>query len=93
MNITLPPEFQELIQKRVDSGEFAGPDEVIEYAFKLLEAHDAKLRQLRELIEEGDRAIREGRTRPWTPELREELNRRARAAVDRGERPDVDVAS
>lgn len=88
MNVTLSPKIQELIQEKVDSGTYAAPDDVVNLAFQLLVEHDRKLERLRALIDEGDRAVKEGRVRRWTPELRAELNRRADEMIARGEIPD-----
>jgi antitoxin ParD1/3/4 len=84
MNITLSPRIQQFIQEKVDRGEYAQPEEVVNEAFRLLEARDRTYRHLRDLIDAGDRAYQEGKTRLWSPELREELRRKADESIARG---------
>ena len=91
MNITLSPKIQELIQEMVDRGEFAAPDDVVDRAFLLLVEDNRKLQRLRELIDEGERDVRAGKVKRWTPELRDEFRRRADELIAKGEIPESDV--
>ena len=40
MNFTLSPRIEQIIQEKVDRGEYAQPDEVVNEAFRQLEARD-----------------------------------------------------
>jgi putative addiction module CopG family antidote len=84
MNITLSPKIQRIIQEKVDRGDYAQPDEVVNEAFRPPDDRDRKYQRIRELIDIGDRAAHEGKTRLWSPELREELRRKADEAIARG---------
>lgn len=46
MNITLTPEFEALIQKKIDSGDYHSASEVVRDALKLLKEQD-QLKELR----------------------------------------------
>ena len=91
MNITLSPKIQELIQEMVDRGDYAAPDEVVDKAFLLLVEDNRRLQRLRELINEGIRDAEAGKVKRWTPELRDEIRRRADELVAKGEIPESDV--
>jgi antitoxin ParD1/3/4 len=46
MNISLLPDLEDLIRRKVDSGEYESPSDVVIRALYLLDAHD-RVRQLR----------------------------------------------
>lgn len=57
MNILLPRELEDQIQKKVESGQYDSPNEVVREALQLLEERD-KLREIR--LEELRREIQIG---------------------------------
>ena len=87
MAIQLSPQAEALIQEKVRSGLYANAEAAIETAVQLLEAHDRKLRRLRDAIAEGEK----GEAVPWTPELMEQILRNADERQRRGEMPNPDV--
>ena len=68
MNISLTPELEELISKKVESGMYHSASEVIREGLRLLRDQDLlkemKLRQLKSDIEEGLDDARNNRTSP-----------------------------
>jgi antitoxin ParD1/3/4 len=60
MNIQLKPEQEKFIQEKIASGEYSNADDVISQAFKLLEARETKIRELREQIAIGTEQIANG---------------------------------
>jgi len=53
-SIALSDHFTAYIDAQVASGRFASASEVVREGLRLLEAQEAKLKRLRELIREGD---------------------------------------
>lgn len=76
MNITLSPETQKLIERKMACGGYATPDEVVMAALRALDTDDdfsaAGLETLRKEIEVGLRDFEEGRSAEWNKdEIRE----------------------
>lgn len=67
MNVTLPPELEERVRQRVESGEYGSASEVIREALNLFEAYEdvrtAKLDSLRQDIAKGLSDAENGRTK------------------------------
>ena len=63
MNIALSPKIQEMIQEKVDHGDYAGPDEVVGEALKLLEDRDRKLNRLSRRSRSRERKSQEAKGR------------------------------
>jgi antitoxin ParD1/3/4 len=67
MNVTLPPELEERIRQRVESGMYGSASEVISEALHLFEAYEdvraAKLDSLRQDIAKGLSDAQNGRTK------------------------------
>ena len=65
LNISLPPELEAQVRKRVDSGMYGSASEVVREALRLFETYEqlrsSKLTQLRVDIEEGLADIRAGK--------------------------------
>ena len=65
LNISLPPELEAQVRKRVDSGLYGLVSEVVREALRLFETYEqlrsSKLTQLRVDIEEGLADIRAGK--------------------------------
>ena len=53
MRVTLPQQLAELVKRKLDSGLYASPEEVIAAAMELLDRRDKKLAALRGDIQEG----------------------------------------
>jgi len=77
MAIEVSPDLQARIQDKIDKGDFADLNAVIEHALDLLDK-EKRFRQasddeLKRLIAEGVDAVQQGKVREFTPELREAL--------------------
>ena len=90
MEITLTPETEAVIRKKVADGRFASAGEVIEAAVTLLDERD-KLEYLRGLLREAEEQTRQGKILEWTPELRRRLREEAEEMVRLGIPPNPDV--
>lgn len=60
MNIQLKPEQEKFIQEKIASGEYSNADDVISQAFKLLEARERKIKELKDKIAVGTEQIAKG---------------------------------
>jgi len=62
VNVSLTPQLEQYIRDKVRSGLYQTGSEVVREALRLLQAHEeAKLANLRAMIDEGERQIAEGR--------------------------------
>ncbi|WP_334743508.1 type II toxin-antitoxin system ParD family antitoxin [Nostoc sp.] len=57
MNIYLKPEHEQFIQSQIQSGRYANAEEVMNEAFKLLQAREQRLKELRQKIVVGKEQI------------------------------------
>jgi antitoxin ParD1/3/4 len=77
MNISLTPQLEEMIRRKVDSGLYNSASEVVRDALRLMDEKDllraTKLDQLRQEIQEG---LSSGPVTAWD---REEIKRKGRA--------------
>ncbi len=53
MNIQLKPEQEKFIQDKIASGAYSNADDIINEAFKLLEAREEKIQELKQKISIG----------------------------------------
>ena len=60
MNIQLKPEQEKFIREKIASGEYSNADDVISQAFKLLEARERKIKELKAKIAVGTEQIAKG---------------------------------
>lgn len=60
-SVALGEHFERFIADQVSNGRFNNESEVVRAGLRLLEEHELKLKELRALIDEGDRAYSEGR--------------------------------
>ena len=60
MNIQLKPEQEKFIQDKIASGAYSNADDIITEAFKLLEAREDKLKELKQKISVGKEQISNG---------------------------------
>lgn len=79
-----------MIRQRVESGRYNNASEVVRAALRLLEEHE-KLMHLRSLLAVGLEDERRGNLVEFTPELMDDVYRRAEERFQRGEEPDPDV--
>jgi antitoxin ParD1/3/4 len=90
MNVSLTPQLEAMIRQRVASGRYNNASEVVREALRLLEERD-RLEHLRSLIAVGVAEAERGELIDFTPELMDEIARRAKERIRRGEAPDPDV--
>jgi antitoxin ParD1/3/4 len=90
MNVSLTPELEAMIRQQVDSGRYNNASEVVREALRLLEDHQ-RVQHLRSLLAVGLEQAQRGELVEFTPELVEDIARRAKERFLRGEEPDPDV--
>ena len=90
MNVTLSSRRETWIRKKIESGQFSDVSDVVEEAFRLMEAQE-RFARLKTLIVEGDESYQRGEAVPLTPELLEEIKTDARRMALNGEKPDPEV--
>lgn len=61
-SVALGDHFEKFIAAQVAEGRFNNESEVVRAGLRLLEEHELKLKELRALIDDGDRAYAEVRT-------------------------------
>lgn len=61
-SVALGEHFEKFIADQVSLGRYNNESEVVRAGLRLLEEHELKLKELRALIDEGDRALAQGRT-------------------------------
>jgi len=63
--VSLPPQLEQYVREKVESGLYSSASEVVREALRLLQEHErdpeARLARLRKDIEEADQALEEGR--------------------------------
>ncbi|EQD52556.1 addiction module antidote protein [mine drainage metagenome] len=84
MNVSLTPQLEELVRKKVDSGRYASASEVVREALRLLDAYEtvraSSLVKLRADVEAGWKDVEEGRVSDFNPE---DVKRRGRERLAR----------
>jgi antitoxin ParD1/3/4 len=60
-SVALGDHFERFVADQVAHGRYNNESEVVRAGLRLLEEHELKLKELRALIDEGDRAYAEGR--------------------------------
>lgn len=90
MNVSLTPQLEAMIRRRVESGRYNNASEVVREALRLLEERE-RLEHLRSLLAVGLDQARRGELIDFTPELMEDIHRRAGERFRRGEQPKPDV--
>ena len=89
MNVSLTPELEQYVNKRVQSGLYHSASEVIREGLRLLkekdEVHQRKLEQLRREVQIGIDQAGRGQVSPFNKEALKEIKSqgRARLAADR----------
>jgi antitoxin ParD1/3/4 len=87
MNVSLTPELEAMIRQQVDSGRYNNASEVVREALRLLDEHERR-QHLRSLLAVGLEQAQRGELVEFTPELVEDIVRRAKERFLRGEEPD-----
>jgi antitoxin ParD1/3/4 len=87
----LSPDIEARIQQKVAAGAFPDADEVIREAMRLLDMQERQLEVLRAKLQSGLDQLDRGEGIPLTPELVEEMRRKAEDRFRRGDRPNPDV--
>ena len=90
MNVSLTPQLEAMIRRRVESGRYNNASEVVREALRLLEEHE-QVMHLRSLLAVGLEDERRGNLVEFTPEYEENLSRRVEERFLRGEEPNPDV--
>lgn len=93
MVVTLTPQIEAMIQRRLESGRYSDASEVVREALHLLEERDyeAQLAHLRSLLQEGLDSTRRGEPIEFNEEYLEDLDRRVEARFLCGDVPNPDV--
>lgn len=92
MNIVFPPVDESYIKAKIDDGFYSNATELVRDAVRRLREHDdGKYTRLMAALEVGEQAVREGRTKPYTPELLDQIERDARLHVAEGRIPNPDA--
>lgn len=90
MNVSLTPELEAMIRQQVDSGRYNNASEVVREALRLLDEHQ-RVQHLRSLLGVGLEQAQRGELVEFTPELLEDIHRRAGGRFRKGEKPKPDV--
>ncbi len=92
MNINFPPVDEGFIKGMVDGGYYSNATEVIRDAVRRLrQQEEAQRARLAAALELGERAIKEGRSSAYTPELLARIEQSAREHAAEGGKPNPDV--
>jgi putative addiction module CopG family antidote len=91
MSVSLSADAEALIRQKVAAGPYRSEDEVVLEALRLLDDRDRQRDELRRSIVEGFVAIERGEGIELTPEVMDEISRRAEERARRGEWPHPDV--
>ncbi|MBI3855626.1 MAG: type II toxin-antitoxin system ParD family antitoxin [Planctomycetes bacterium] len=87
MNVSLTPELEALVERRVRSGRYQSASEVVREALRLLEdveeLRGARLKQLRRDIAAGLKDLDQGRSVPLDRNLAESIKAKGRKALAR----------
>ncbi len=92
MNISLTPQLEDLVRAKVDSGMYNNASEVVGEALRLLDEHEhLRAEAFRVAALQGFAQLDRGEGAPFTPALREQLNRNAQRKRREGGKPNPDV--
>jgi antitoxin ParD1/3/4 len=90
MNVSLSPQLEALVRRKIETGPYNNATEVVQEALKVLDERD-RAAQLKAALAVGEEQFRRGDTIPFTPELVEEMKREAERMAQEGVEPDPDV--
>lgn len=91
MHIKLSPEMEHFIKAKVASGFYGNATEVIRDAIRRMQADEAKVEAWRAAVAKGEAELDRGEGIPYTPDLMNDIARRAARAEALGEPIDPDV--
>lgn len=79
MYIDMPEQLKKFLKSEVENGNYSNESEVVRDAVRRMkeERHSASLKNLKAELELGFKSIAEGRAVSYTPELFEEIKRKA----------------
>jgi putative addiction module CopG family antidote len=90
MTVQFASRVADRIQQKVESGDYANADAVMEEALSLLDERD-RLRKLRESLVRANEQIERGNDVEWSPDLLEQWDREADELMRQGRQPKADV--
>ena len=90
MNVSLDPQLEELVRRKVASGLYGDANAVLREALELLDKRD-RFEALRAAVAEGMAEIERGEYIEWTPGMMDQLRREADEADRLGLPLDEDV--
>jgi antitoxin ParD1/3/4 len=94
MNIMFPSVDESYIKAKVRDGFYSNATELVcDAVRRLREFDDSKYARLMTALEEGEMAIKEGHTEPYTPYLLDQIEQDARHAAAEGRKPNPDVCA
>jgi antitoxin ParD1/3/4 len=84
INVSLTPQLEELVRKKVDSGRYNSASEVVREALRLMDSYErvreSALNKLRDDVEAGWQQVEEGKVSDFNPEA---VKRRGREKLAR----------
>jgi antitoxin ParD1/3/4 len=90
MNVSLTPQLEAIVRKKVESGMYGNASEVIREAIRIMDQQD-QLTRLRTAIAVADEQIERGEYYELTPTLWDEIFAEADRMEREGIEPDPDV--
>jgi antitoxin ParD1/3/4 len=91
MAVTLTPQIEEIIRKKIEAGQYSDASELVGEAVLQLDARDQKLERLRAALQSGIDQADRGELIPWTASSMDEIQREADEADRLGLPIDPDV--
>lgn len=91
MNVSLTPQLESLIRKKVESGRYNNASEVVRQALRLLDEEEQQEVWLRTRMAEAEEQVRRGDVMEMTADAWDDLDRDVDARVSRRESPSPDV--
>jgi antitoxin ParD1/3/4 len=76
VNVSLTPQLEAMVRRKVESGLYNSASEVVREALRLMEERD-RVSRLRAALAVGDEQYRRGEVTTWTPDSLDELLREA----------------
>ena len=90
MNVSLTPQLEAIVRKKVESGMYGNASEVIREAIRIMDQRD-QLARLRAELAEADEQIDRGEYVDFTPDFFERLDRDVELRIAAGVKPNPDV--
>lgn len=91
MNIILGPIDEDYIKRKVEAGYYSNFTEGVRDAVRKMRESEEQRLELMAAVMLGERDIAQGKVKPYTPALMNEIKQQARAKAARGEKPKPDV--